>query len=202
MKKSQWFDVWNTNDFSDREELQAVGLRESVSSIKKILAAEAEILAGKWENLILMGISQGGATSIHTLINLSLPPGVQKLGAFIGFSCRMPFPNLSLSETRKKLGVWDGKEGDERVLRNTFMLLEHCVDDPLVKVEWGRDLRDSLKGFGAKVAWREYVDGGHWFNSPQGMDDVVEFLETVVLGKGGPPPSLGQASAGDAMDLS
>jgi predicted esterase len=176
-KTSQWFDIWNVSDFSDHEELQATGLRESVTSIRRILVNEAAILEGKWDHLILAGISQGAATSVHTLLNLNIP---QRLGAFLGFSCRMPFPGRSLADTRGVLGLEDIGHSDE-VLKNTPVLLEHCVNDPLVLVENGRVLRDSLGGFGVRVTWKEYQDGGHWFNSPMGIDDAVEFLKSHVL---------------------
>ena len=186
-KISQWFDIWNVQNFSEREELQAIGLRESVASIRSLLSSEATILGGQWDRLVLAGISQGGATSVHTLLALSLPPAVEgqpevprRLGAFLGFSCRMPFPGRSLTETRRVLALDNVPDTDE-VIRNTPMLLEHCVDDPLVLVGNGRDLRDTLRGFGARVTWKEYPKGGHWFNSPAGIDDAVEFLNCQVL---------------------
>jgi predicted esterase len=182
-KISQWFDIWNVNNFSEHEELQALGLRESVTSIRRTLANEAAILGGQWDHIVLAGISQGAATSVHTLLNLSLSMDGQKpqrLGAFLGFSCRMPFPARSLVGTRDVLGL-EGVPDNDEVVRNTPVLLEHCVDDPLVLVENGRVLRDTLRRFGAQVKWKEYPKGGHWFNSPAGVDDAVEFLNSHLL---------------------
>jgi predicted esterase len=206
-KSSQWFDIWDRTDFSVYEEVQAPGLRESVTSIWRFLRSEAAALDGRWERLVLAGISQGAATSVHTLLNLSLPPTQRaidqqyspRLGAFLGFSCRMPFPGRTLLETRQVLD-WDGAVESNDLLRNTPVLLEHCVDDPTVLVESGRGLRDTLQGFGSQVTWKEYPDGGHWFNSPAGIDDVVEFLSTHVL----EPSSIGDTLSRqvDAMDLS
>jgi predicted esterase len=197
-KTSQWFDVWNVSDFSDHEELQATGLRESVASIRRILVNEAAILEGKWDHVILAGISQGAATSVHTLLNLNVP---QRLGAFLGFSCRMPFPGRSLADTRAVLGLEDIAHSDV-VLKNTPVLLEHCVDDPLVPVEWGQVLRDTLGGFGAQVTWKEYRDGGHWFNSPVGIHDAVEFLKSHVLRSASAGESLLAQVNSSSMDLS
>jgi predicted esterase len=182
-KMSQWFDIWNVNNFSEHEELQALGLRESVASIRRALVNEAAVLGGQWDHIVLAGISQGAATSVHTLLNLSLSMDgkkPQRLGAFLGFSCRMPFPGRSLVGTRDVLGLESVPDNDE-VVRNTPVLLEHCVDDPLVLVENGRVLRDTLRGFGAQVEWKEYPKGGHWFNSPAGVDDAVEFLNSHLL---------------------
>ncbi|KAL2206389.1 phospholipase/carboxylesterase family protein [Sarocladium strictum] len=174
----QWFDVWNVTNFADREELQAEGLKEVVPEICKILTREAEVLGSKeapaWDKIVLAGISMGAATGCHVLFNLNAP----RLGAFIGFSCRCPFVGRTLQQMREVLALDDVPEHDQ-VLRNTPILLEHCVDDPLVKVENGRLMTEMLTSFGANVARREYPDGGHWFNSPAGMDDVIAFLNHV-----------------------
>jgi predicted esterase len=87
------------------------------------------------------------------------------------------------------------------------VLLEHNADDPLVLVENGRGLRDTLRRFGAQVEWKEYPTGMHWFKEDEGMDDVVEFLTQVVNGvrdvvvvrPGGQSQTVVD---GDAMDLS
>lgn len=191
----QWFDVWNVRDFALNEELQAEGLREVIPVLKGVLKEEVARVGGAWERVVLAGISMGAATSVHLMFNLDAP----RLGAFLGFSCRCPFAGRDLKGMRGVLGL-DGAPEHDSVLRNTPMLLEHCANDPLVLVENGRTLRDTLQGFGAAVEWREYPNGGHWFNSPAGMDDAVEFLKRNVAGLDNPGVSS-QASAG-AMDMS
>ncbi|KAM0740373.1 hypothetical protein ACQRIT_005557 [Beauveria bassiana] len=183
----QWFDVWDPSDFAAREELQLDGLRAMVPEIARILAEEVAALGGRWDRVILAGISMGAATSVHTLFNLDvLVPEATALGAFMGFSARCPFAGRSLAGMREVLGLQQpgvpkhSGDGGGGVLANTPMLLEHCVDDPLVLVQNGRGLRDTLTGFGAKVAWREYPSGGHWFNAPAGMDDAIAFLNAVL----------------------
>ncbi|KAK4177152.1 putative acyl-protein thioesterase 1 [Triangularia setosa] len=175
---NQWFDVWNTNDFSDNEELQAEGLKESVSGIREIIRQEAEKLGGRYDRIVLAGISMGGATSIHTLFNLEKP-----IGAFLGFCCRCPFAGSkkTLEEMRAVLGLPGTPQGNE-VLKKTPVLLEHCIDDPLVKIKSGRTLRRVLVGLGAeRLEWKEYETGGHWFKAPDGMDDVISFMRKNVL---------------------
>ena len=205
-RRRQWFDVWNVSDFRENEKHQAEGLIQSVTAMRRILASEAAALGGRWDHIVLVGISQGAATSVHSLLNLDIPESpdsARRLAAFIGFSCRMPFPGRTLAETRKVLELKDVPEGNE-VIRNTPILLEHCVDDPLVLVAGGRALRDSLRGFGAQVEWREYPDGGHWFNSPAGMDDAIKFLNHHLFSSG--DIASGSSTQGNAqtnaMDLS
>jgi len=196
----QWFDVWNVANFADREELQAVGLREVVPAIRRILADEARMLGGRWDRVVLAGISMGSATSVHTLFNLDIPAEAGgRLGAFIGFSCRCPFVGRSLAEMRAILGL-DGVPGHGNVLRDTPVLLEHCVDDPLVLIQNGRLQRDTLLGYGAQVECKEYPTGGHWFNSPRGMDDVIEFLNSHLSRDS--DMELPSHASGGAMDLS
>lgn len=175
----QWFDVWDPRDFSEKEELQLEGLKEMVPVIRKMLADEAATLGGRWDRVILAGISMGGATSIHTLFNLDIPTPEAKLGAFLGFSSRCPFSGRDLQGMRSALDL-SGVPSHNKVLANTPMLLEHCADDPLVRIQNGRGLRDVLTSFGANVTWKEYADGGHWFHTPTGMDDVVAFLQKVL----------------------
>lgn len=178
---SQWFDVWDHLKLQDHEELQAPGLRESVDRIRKLIAEEASKLGGRYDKIVLMGLSQGGTTITHTLLNLGLPEtysGPKRLGAFVGVACRMPFPGRSLNDTRKILDL-EGTPSDELLL-NTPVLLEHCMDDPTVMFEGGKQLRQQLEGYGASVAWREYPEGGHWFKSPEGLDDLTEFFSKVL----------------------
>ncbi|KAI0096027.1 phospholipase/carboxylesterase family protein [Nemania sp. FL0031] len=173
----QWFDVWDSRDFTENEGHQAIGLKEVIPVFRKMLADEAALLGGRWDRIVLAGISMGAATGAHLLFNLSEP-----LGAFMGFSGRCPFAGGSLAEIRKVLGLEDVPDHDD-VLRKTPVLLEHCVNDPVAPIRIGRGLRDTLRGFGCQVEWREYPDGGHWFHSPAGMDDAVEFLEKQVLAR-------------------
>jgi predicted esterase len=202
----QWFDVWDVRDFASRESLQAEGLKQVVPAIRDLLAQEAAKLAGQYDRIVLAGISMGTATGVHVLFNLDVPPAAGgRLGAFVGFSGRCPFVGRPLTEMRKEIGL-GGDLYHDGTIRNTPVLLEHCADDPLVTVQNGRRLRDTLRGFGAQVEWKEYPSGGHWFNSPEGIDDLVWFLKQNVamedVAKGAAPKDEGQGPASDAMDSS
>ncbi|KAI2617908.1 alpha/beta-hydrolase [Hypoxylon sp. NC1633] len=199
----QWFDVWDARDLALNEDLQAAGLREVVPALRRLLADQAALLGRRWDRLVLAGISMGGASGAHVLLNLDVPAEAGgRLGAFLGFSSRCPFAGRGLTGMRQVLAL-DGVPADDRVIRNTPVLLEHCADDPLVLVQNGRGLRDTLRECGAQVEWREYSDGGHWFHSPTGMDDAVEFLNkhlgTNSSAGISPTPHRGLS---DAMDLS
>src|SRR5690606_16676050 len=76
----QWFDVWNVRDFAQNEELQAEGLREVIAALRGVLKDEVAQVGGRWERVVLAGISMGAATSVHLMFNLDTP----RLGAFLG----------------------------------------------------------------------------------------------------------------------
>lgn len=177
---SQWFDTWDVGKLSRREELQMPGLAESVASILAIYDDELGKVGGDPRRLVLAGISQGGAVVMHTLLNLRTGHHESRLGGVVGFSCRFPFPGRGLSETRKIVGLWGQADGEveekEGFIQNTPVLIQHCLDDPLVAVDTGREVRDTMTRFGARVTWKEYPNGGHWIRSPEGIDDAVSWL--------------------------
>ncbi|KAG6010518.1 hypothetical protein E4U21_005869 [Claviceps maximensis] len=174
---NQWFDIWSLTDADapENERFQIEGLRDVVPQLRDLVASEAAHLRGRWDRVILMGISMGSATATHLLLNLDVPAPERRLGALVGFSGRCPLAGKSLGEMRRLLGL-EAVPADDEVVRNTPVMLQHCVNDPLVPVAWGRTQRDVLRGFGADVTWCEYPNGGHWMNSPRGTDDVVDFL--------------------------
>ncbi|KAL6852516.1 hypothetical protein ACO1O0_007062 [Amphichorda felina] len=184
--QSQWFDVYDEKELADREEVQVEGLRASVAALRRVVAEEAARLGGRWDRVVLAGVGQGAAAALHTLINLEVQgggdgmaggdrPRPRRLGAVLGFSCGMPLMGRSLADTRAVLGLEKVPQDDE-VIRGTPILLEHCIDDGIVSVDSGRQLRDQLRSWSAQVTWREYASGGHWIHAPKGMDDVREFV--------------------------
>lgn len=64
----------------------------------------------------------------------------------------------------------------EGPLTSIPVILSHCVDDSVIDVKLGRELRDSLRNFGVRVEWQEYGDGGHWIKAPEAIDDFAKFL--------------------------
>lgn len=58
------------------------------------------------------------------------------------------------------------------------MFISHCVDYAVVPFKEGERLRDVLTAYGMTVTWKEYPNGGYWINGPQGVDDLVAFLNS------------------------
>jgi dipeptidyl aminopeptidase/acylaminoacyl peptidase len=60
------------------------------------------------------------------------------------------------------------------------VFLAHSIDDPIVPISNGEKLYQELDRLGMSVIWKAYEDGGHWINEPQGVDDMVDFLRTII----------------------
>lgn len=157
----EWFDIYSLTDPGLRQELQADGLRQSVAFVRRVVEEEISGVDGDAGRVVLGGISQGCATAIRAL--LSSP----SLGAFVGFSGWMPFPD-------------DARDIGSN--RDTPIFLTHAKDDGVVDFELGLQLRNILQQqLGMKVTWKEYDDAGHWIKEPEGFDDFVDFLAGILV---------------------
>lgn len=190
---SQWFDIWSVEEPEEKEELQFEGLRESVKGILSIIKEEAALVGP--ERIILGGISQGCATAIYALLC-----GGTKLGGFIGLSSWLPFQSRvaaiakDIPTTEQLRSIRSLIYGQERetsdannlattntaTLLDTPILLEHCRDDAVVPAQNGQGLCETLRDLGMTVIWKEYDNGGHWLNEPEGAGDIVKFLAGIL----------------------
>lgn len=191
---AQWFDIWCVEEPGKRKELQVTGLRESIKLILNVICEEASSVSTK--HIILGGISQGCATAIHALMHC----GVQ-LNGFIGLCGWLPFQEeigtiarnttnvSSLQEIQILLNSSFSSSSSpalEKLSKNltsplfTPVFLAHSIDDPIVPISNGKRLAEELDRLGMAVLWKAYEDGGHWINEPQGVDDMVDFLQTIV----------------------
>ena len=188
----QWFDIYSLRDPSAEASSQIEGLREGISYLRDLI--DAEDLPP--EKIILGGISQGAAIGIHTLMG-----GVgRRLGGFFGLSTWMPFAHaLERRATavaniesslgmfyRITLGVDEAKghaepAGHVTEMLSTPVFLSHSADDGTVNVSLGREMKDILIALGFQVIWKEYKDGGHWVQEPQGINDLAAFLESIEM---------------------
>ncbi|KAI3325602.1 phospholipase/carboxylesterase family protein [Xylariaceae sp. AK1471] len=177
----QWFDIWDASNSDDRRELQIPGLQNLTPQLVSLIQSEASGVG--LQNIILAGISQGCAAAIHAFLNYPKPEGPEesiRLRAFIGLSSWMSLGASSVQESRELVGL-EGSNPSDDIYRNTPVFISHCADDPIVPIEQGRRLSDTLAAYGMAVTWKEYSSGGHWINSPQGVEDIVAFLKSQGL---------------------
>ncbi|RYP72604.1 hypothetical protein DL771_004099 [Monosporascus sp. 5C6A] len=183
---TQWFDVCDLRRPAERQDLQVEGLRQSAAKLIQLIRSEAATVGGL-RQVILAGFCQGFATAVHALLNLQesndQSMGTQsRLGALVGLSSWMALPAASVSACRDNLALQPGGTSTSvGVYRNTPVFLSHAANDEVVPVEQGRKLRDTLRGYGMDVAWKEFEIGGHWIYGRQEVDDIVEFLKSQGL---------------------
>lgn len=188
---NEWFDTISLIDIGSREELQVRGLSETLQYLWGLIDDEVRLTPE--ERLILGGISQGCATSLHALLF-----GRRKLGAFVGISGWMPFADHMakivkdgescsairvLEILRKKIGLAISPlagDGEISSAMGTPLFLGHGVDDEVVSVELGEQIYGLLSGLGMHVVWKDYQECGHWVKEPEELDHIVTFLKNSV----------------------
>ncbi|KAI0107233.1 lysophospholipase II [Nemania sp. FL0031] len=178
---SQWFDMWSVEDQAEQPELQLPGLQHSVQQILGIIKEEESLLPR--ERIFLAGISQGFATMIAAF----LTDGQDGFAGLIGLCSWMP-----AAFRNEDYQVFDATDNPQTPAeqaqqqspvvvessRKTPIFLSHSADDDVVPIANGRELRDIVQSRRYQVEWREYEDGGHWINEPQGIDDIAHFMKS------------------------
>ncbi|KAH7305779.1 Alpha/Beta hydrolase protein [Stachybotrys elegans] len=192
-----WFEAHSLTDIAVRQDLQISGLRGSAEHVGNIVDQEIASLKGGKDNVIIIGISQGAATGLWTLLSSSSLSA--KVGAFIGASSWLPFADdlkYNFSQI-SRTGEVDSSSATNGValiqvvspvrsssLNATPVFLGHGIDDAYVDVELGRQARDALTSIGLEVEWKEYEGAeqeGHWFKEPEEIDDIFQFIQRVIL---------------------
>ncbi|KAI1122168.1 lysophospholipase II [Nemania abortiva] len=183
---SQWFDMWSVENPAERPELQRPGLERSVEQILSIIK-EQELLVPR-ERIFLGGISQGFATAIATFFTDTR----EGFAGLIGLCSWMPvtfrnadYQSFGTSENPQN-SPDNAQQRPPAVVesnRKTPIFLGHSADDDVVPIANGRELRDIVQSRRFQVEWREYEDGGHWINEPQGIDDIAHFMNSLMVNK-------------------
>lgn len=185
---SQWFDIWSVEDPEEEVGIQMNGLKQSVAALLEVIRAE-EMHVPR-QNIFLGGISQGFATALSTFF-----ADGQGFAGLIGLCSWMPFVTLveglkTSSANDEQLfdavhriyfGQRSLEEPSSPFLRSTPIFLGHSIDDDTVPIKHGRRMRDVLvRSLRLNAQLHEYADGGHWVNEPEGVDDIVEFLNLTM----------------------
>ncbi|EFE43697.1 hypothetical protein TRV_01506 [Trichophyton verrucosum HKI 0517] len=193
-----WFDIYSLVNISEKQDLQVEGLKESMAYLLDILESEIALLGGRSDRLVLIGMSQGMATALWTLL---CSPGRIKgrIGGFIGMSGWLPFagdildlqsqsPSQSLQDvisTRYGEHIQATDEEVKTMLSTPVMLL-HGTDDAWVDAELGRQAHAGLTKLGMYTIFKEYTgadNDGHWVKEPEGVDDIAGFLGDIYPGE-------------------
>ncbi|KAL8824395.1 MAG: hypothetical protein Q9170_008174 [Blastenia crenularia] len=176
----EWFDIYSLTDPTRREDLQVQGLKDSIEYLLDVIEAEVQLIGAK--RMVLLGISMGYAVAIHLLL-----ASRHTLGGLVGMSGWMPFKRQVVEAQNQSGGVESfyanvlgvsGVEGGDR--GPIPALVMHYEDDEFVDVDLGVNVVEDLEELGMDVAFKRYVAGGHWIAAPEGLDNIVAFLEENV----------------------
>lgn len=203
---TQWFDIASPGQPHVRPETQYKGLSESVKSVIEIIRLEMNSVPKS--NILLAGISQGMATASWTLLSLpfsiggfigfsgylplrnSLHESIVSLKSEHGEDLENSFdnsgdeddlpPSVKARHFAREVLELDEEEMAERNCAPTPIFLGHGRADEKVAIELGDDVAKTFTAAGYDVTWKEYPDLGHWYKSPDEIDDVTEFIQTKM----------------------
>lgn len=196
-----WFDAYSLDDTTQGSESQVEGLRESVFYTLNLLEQEAELLDGRFENILLGGISQGMGIALWTLFGAAATGRIsRRLGGVLGLCGWLPFAeeleqgSLGLDDGGVTLceifhekmsvpGLKHWKSSWLPVLKKgvltTPVFLGHGTDDVWVSRRLGMEACQIMRQFVNRVEWYEFAGAegdGHWIKEPEGFDQIVRFL--------------------------
>jgi predicted esterase len=137
-------------------------LTDSVAAIADLLAsllAEHSLTAAE---LVVVGFSQGGATTLATFLDPTVALSPAALGVLSGY---LPVRDEELEVSRAS---------------GLPILFAHGTDDDMIDVLRGRSAANALARAGAVVTWTE-VGGGHRLG-PDLLDPLRGWLDAVADG--------------------
>lgn len=161
---------------------QVADLRASVQRIVGTIKHESDLIGGP-QNVLLVGISQGAATAAHAVLQVKFAGfvGLNTWFALGGEAERViEMAGKDMDARRKAVGALLGVSEVVARRESCPVFLAHCEDDEVVPSSNGERMKAIFERLGAEVEWRQYADGGHWLNEPQGVDDLVAFVRKAL----------------------
>jgi predicted esterase len=83
----------------------------------------------------------------------------------------------ALQFQRGILSTEHDKIKDIKTPLSTPVFIGHGAVDENVKVSLGEDIVRTLQALGVRVIWKRYEGQGHWYQIPDEIDDIVQFVE-------------------------
>ena len=202
---SQWFDSGHPGLQQGRQydDLRIEGLRESRKFLHGLIRdAITEVGAS---NVVVGGLSQGGATSMAAMLLWDREP----IAAWFGSCTRVPFcnriqealdapnqeedvferdPKKTLTNDESRMSQardWlvevldfedlSSKSGNGNDGSRGALFFGHGTLDTLVPMKLGQDTTTLFKSLGLDVSWNQYDGLEHWY-SDEMLRDLVEVL--------------------------
>ncbi|PSK33969.1 Acyl-protein thioesterase 1 [Elsinoe australis] len=179
---SQWFDMRDVQSPDEQWQDQVADLRASVQRILGTIKHESDLIGGP-QNVLVAGISQGAATAAHAVLQINCA-GFVGLNTWFALGDEaervIEMARENIDGRRKAVGELLGVSEVVARRESCPVFLAHCEDDEVVPSSNGERMKAIFEQLGAEVEWRQYADGGHWLNEPQGVDDLMAFVKKAL----------------------
>ena len=203
---TMWFDIVRLQDPSHRKELQLQGLAESARELLDLVRQELETSNIPPENIVIGGLSQGCAMSLSVLLCMDRPiGGFIGMSGYLPFREDIdeavaepvddeddPFSRDHDAQDeldpatkayifeRDLLGLPPMDSEQKQTAQSTPIFLGHGSADEKVPYLLGKHVVGTMQSAGYEVQWKCYQGHGHWYKIPDEIDDIVDFLRSVV----------------------
>lgn len=153
----QWFNNWKLDPpATDREDLQAPGLRETTTYLHTLLHEEIGLVPGGAKNIVFGGLSQGCAASLTAML---LWEG-ERLGAVVGMCGWLPFAERLMEQV-------NGAEGDD---------MPEDESDPFARDDGGEEGETVLSPAARAVGWLREELGVLSIASPSATSPATPYI--------------------------
>lgn len=168
----QWFDdsVYYSGSFQESR------LKICVDIVLDLVRSEEAHV--RRDRIFVGGFAQG-----FTVVTAAfVADGLHGVAGIIGLSSWMPY---GTADDLRELVAEESTAAEAGAQHPpTHIMLCHCEDDDIVDIEGSFYLMDELCRFGnTLVEHHEYPVGGHDLSWPNGVDDIVAFLQMRGLGQ-------------------
>lgn len=154
---NSWFNLFGLEPTSDEDEASI----EAAAKRLQALIAEQESLGIKRDRIVVGGLSQGGATSLYSLLTISQKP----VAGIIGLSTWLPLHKKFPKATKANL--------------ETPILLCHGDADSVVSLDFAKLTAETLKAVNRHVEFNIYPGLPHWVDDKE-MKDVSLFINKCL----------------------
>ncbi|KAF2831513.1 alpha/beta-hydrolase [Ophiobolus disseminans] len=178
----QWFDNWSLTEPEVKQHLQVPGLRETTQYLHGLLREEIALVG--MGNVVLMGLSQGAASSLIAAMLWEGQEDEDGNGEDMfdrgegddGGGTRFERAVRWLREELDVENEGSGCVGEMPAMQSMPVFIGHGTDDEKVPVRFGKMAAEFLAGLDVGVEWKEYEALGHWYSADM-LRDIVAFLK-------------------------
>jgi predicted esterase len=181
---TQWFDVYSLDDRSLRQDVQIEGLVDSAAFLRRTLQGCAMSLMVQLSLEFPIGAYVGMSGWLpfrNDIQDILSGAGAPNDDITFGDEESTEQPNgstqaLTFVRDLLELGNLNAKPAEMGNSLATPVFLGHGARDEKVPCGLGEETASVLSLLGVDVTWKRYPELGHWYQIPEELDDIVQFL--------------------------